>query len=44
MQLASHRWACGSAGPNQSQAYETITELWVFYSVKNTIPKYVAKT
>ena len=37
--LESYRWACGSAGPNQSQANETITELWVSYSVKNTIPK-----
>ena len=41
MQLASYRWACGSAGPNQSQTNETITELWVWHSVKNTIPKQV---
>ena len=38
MQLASYRWACGSAGANQSQTNETITELWVWYSVKHTIP------
>ena len=43
-QLASYRWACVSAGPNQSQTNETIIELWVSYSVKNTIPKHVAKT
>ena len=40
--LASYRWACGSAGPNQSQVNEAITELWVSYSVKNNIPKHVA--
>ena len=33
---------CGSAGPNQSQTNETITELWVCYSNKNTIPKHAA--
>ena len=42
MQLASYRWACGSAGPKQSQTNETMTETWVCYSVKNTIPKHVA--
>ena len=42
MQLASCRWACGSAGLNQIQTSETITELWVCYSVKNTIPRNVA--
>ena len=35
--LASYRWACGSAGPNQSQVNEAITELWVSYSIKNAI-------
>ena len=28
--------------PNQSQTDETITELWVCYSLKNTIPEHVA--
>ena len=41
MQLASYRWACGSAGPNKNQVNEAITELWVGYSVKNNIPKAV---
>ena len=39
---ASYSWACGSAGPNQSQVNEVITELWVSYSVKKNIPKHVA--
>ena len=30
-------------GPNQSQTNETITELWVCYSVKNTIRKTYGK-
>ena len=36
------RWAYGSASPNQSQTNAIITELWLFYSVKNTIRKHVA--
>ena len=39
-QLASYRWACVSAGPTQSQTNETLTELRVWHSVKNTIPKH----
>ena len=41
MQLASYRRARGSAGPNQSQTIDTITEMRVCYSVKNAIPKHV---
>ena len=42
MQLATYRLAYGSVCPNQSQTNETITELWVCCSVKNTIPNHVA--
>ena len=44
MERATYRLTCGSAGPNQSQTNERITEFWVSYSVKNTIPKHVVKT
>ena len=41
MQLASYKWVCGSAGPNQSQVNKAITELGVSYSIENKIPKHV---
>ena len=39
MQLAIYRWACWSACANQRKTNETITELRVWHSVKNTFPK-----
>ena len=36
------RLACGSASPDQRETNETITKLWLCYSVKNAIRKHVA--